>query len=102
MKKRLLKKISACLPVGISFMLTTMMFAVSANAQFVYTDINPDVAVTCTVSTPNSSCSAMDSIDINNDGLFDLQLSVGGTLAGGIHSSTQSGFVKATPLNGSS
>jgi hypothetical protein len=102
MKNKLLKKISVCLPVGMAFIVTTMLFSADANAQFVYTDVNPDVAVTCTVSTPNSSCSATDSIDINNDGLFDLKLSVGGSSSGFIHGSTVSGFVKATPLNGSS
>jgi hypothetical protein len=80
-----------------------VMFSATASAQFVYTDVNPDVAVTCTASTPNNSCSAIDSIDINNDGVFDLKIRVGGSSSGGIHhSGTQSGIVEATPLHGSS
>jgi hypothetical protein len=105
MKKQLLKKLSACLPVGMAFIVPAaigMMFSTRANAQIVYTDVNPDIAVTCTVSTLNSSSSAMDSIDINNDGVFDLKLSVGGSWGGSFQNSTKSGSVKATPLNGSS
>ncbi|MGB3078259.1 MAG: T9SS type A sorting domain-containing protein [Saprospiraceae bacterium] len=93
MKKQLLKSLYAFIIMMLSLSIT--------NAQIVYTDVNPDVAVTCTVSTPNSSCSAMDSIDINNDGVFDLKLSVSGSSFGTRYGSTVSGFVKATPLNGS-
>ena len=99
MKRPLQKKLYAfIIPIAIGMMITA-----TASAQFVYTDVNPDVAITCKVSPPDNSCSAVDSIDINNDGVFDLKLSVGGSSSGGIHhSGTQSGFVKATPLHGSS
>ena len=94
MKIKLRKGISAAI-------VTATLFSATANAQFVYTDVDPDVDVTCTVSTPNSSCSTMDSMDINNDGVFDVLLSVSGSSMGGRYGSTVSGFVKATPLNGS-
>ena len=38
MKKQLLKNISA-------FIVTAMLFSASANAQIVYTDVNPDVTI---------------------------------------------------------
>ena len=95
MKKQLQKKLYA-------FIVTAMIFSVSANAQIVYTDVNPDVTSSCTAPTLNNSSSAMDSIDINNDGVFDLKLTVGGNWVGPFQNYTKSGFVKATPLNGSS
>ncbi len=98
MKRPLQKKLYAyIIPIAIG-----ILFSITVNAQFVYTDVDPDVAITCTVSPANTSCSSMDSIDINNDGVFDLKLSVSGSSSGGIHhSGTQSGIVEATPLHGS-
>ena len=100
MKKNLLKKLSACLPVGMAFIVTAMMFSSSANAQIIYTDINPDVVRTCTPAGL-STCSAMDSIDINNDGIFDLKLEQVATSSSNIQVLLRSGFVKASPLHGS-
>ena len=78
MKRQLQRKLFVfILPIAIG-----MMFSATASAQFVYTDVDPDVAITCTVSTPNTSCSTLDSIDINNDGVFDVKLSVGGSSSG--------------------
>ena len=62
MKKQLLKKFYACLPVGMAFIVTAMMFSVSANAQIIYTDANPDV--TTSQGTYN--------LDLNNDGTNDF------------------------------
>jgi hypothetical protein len=89
MKKQLLRKISTYLPVNMTLMSLAfgMLFSTSANAQFVYTDVNPDVIKSCT-----GVCTQIDSVDINNDGVFDLKLVL--TKSGG------SGSVKATPLNG--
>lgn len=89
MKKQLLRKISTYLPVNMALMSLAfgMLFSTSANAQFVYTDVNPDVIKSCT-----GTCTQTDSVDINNDGVFDLKLVL--TKSGG------SGSVKATPLNG--
>jgi hypothetical protein len=93
-KNQLSKKLSA-------FIVTAMMFSASANAQIVYTDVNPDVTKTCSVSTSigGGACSTMDSIDINNDGVFDLKLELGASRNG--FGKIRSGFVKASPLNGS-
>jgi hypothetical protein len=102
MKKQLQKKFYTCLPKGMAFIVTAMMLSASANAQIVYTDVNPDVSLSCTVSISNPTCSSMDSVDINNDGVFDLILTVGGNRTGILQNITQSGYVKATPLNGSS
>ncbi len=105
MKKQLLKKLYACLHADMARILPiaiVLMFSATASAQFVYTDVDPDVTITCAVSQPNSSCTTIDSIDVNNDGVFDLKLSVSESSSGGIHhGGTQSGIVEATPLHGS-
>ena len=56
MKKQLLKKLSA-------FIVTAMLFSASANAQIVYTDVNPDT----TFNSPSGSYL----LDVNNDGITD-------------------------------
>ena len=71
MKKNLLKKISACLTVGMAFIVTAMMFSASTNAQIVYTDVNPDVVRSCQFS---GLCGAAYSVDLNNDGINDFIL----------------------------
>ena len=71
MKKQLLKKLSACLPVGMVFIVTAMMFSVSANAQIVYTDVNPDVVRSCSFT---GGCGGAYSIDLNTDGMNDFIL----------------------------
>ena len=63
MKKNLLKRISA-------FIVTAMLFSVCANAQIVYTDVNPDTTVTCS-TTP---CAKSYNLDLNNDGTVDFTL----------------------------
>jgi Secretion system C-terminal sorting domain len=83
MKQTLLKMISACLPLGIAYIVTVpivpiaigigIMFSASANAQIVYTDVIPDSIKTCTPS-PGSSCSSTYQLDLNNDGISDFQL----------------------------
>ena len=71
MKKQLLKKLYACLPVGMAFIVTTMMFSVSANAQIVYTDVNPDYVI----SSANIPSTINYNIDLNNDGISDYKIS---------------------------
>ena len=71
MKKQLQKKISACLPVGMAFIVTAMMFSASANAQIIYTDVNPDSTITCL----GSLCTKSYNVDLNNDGISDYSIS---------------------------
>lgn len=65
-----------------------ILFSANAKAQFVFTDVNPDVTKSCT-----GTCTQTDSIDVNSDGIFDLKLV--------LTKSGANGSVKATPLNGS-
>jgi hypothetical protein len=75
MKNNLLKMFSACLPalstatlggpLGMAFIVTAMMFSASANAQIVYTDVNPDF----TVAGSNSYY-----LDLNYDGTSDYMI----------------------------
>ena len=70
MKKQLQKKLYACLPIGMAFIVTAMLFSASANAQIVYTDVNPDTIMSC----PNNPCNKSYSLDLNNDGTVDFTL----------------------------
>jgi len=70
MKKQLLKKFSACEPLSMAFIVTAMLFSVSANAQIVYTDVNPDTTVICS----SSPCTQSYNLDLNNDGMGDFIL----------------------------
>lgn len=72
-----------------------------ANAQIVYTDVNPDITKTCTASGNPYSCSSSDSIDINNDGVFDLKLELNYSVTGTGRSLVKVGSIKASPLHGS-
>jgi hypothetical protein len=70
MKKNLLKKFSAfIIPIAIG---NTTIFSSSANAQIIYTDLNPNVLLSCDFSNP---CSGDYSLDLNNDGINDFVLS---------------------------
>jgi hypothetical protein len=53
-----------------AFFVTAMMFSASANAQIVYTDVNPDTTVTCSTYPCNKSYN----LDLNNDGTVDFTL----------------------------
>lgn len=53
------------------FIATAMMFSVSANAQIIYTDVNPDTSIICT----GYPCSKSYNLDLNNDGTVDFTLS---------------------------
>ncbi len=66
MKKNLLKKLS----IFIVLIAIGMMFSASANAQIVYTDVNPDTSMICS-SYP---CSKSYDLDLNNDGTVDFTL----------------------------
>ena len=98
MKKQLLKKFSTFVIPIIS---GAMLFSASANAQIVYTDVIPDVIKRCT--TVGAACSKEDSIDLNNDGIYDLKLMVS-TSSGPLQSNPppRRGYVRASPLHGSS
>ena len=63
MKKNLLKKFSA-------FVVTAMLFNASANAQIVYTDVNPDTTISCSAI----GCIQSYNLDLNNDATVDFTL----------------------------
>src|SRR5207253_842818 len=58
----LLKKLYA-------IVIASALYAVTADAQIVYTDVNPDVTASC---SPN--CSIKHNLDINNDGISDFYI----------------------------
>lgn len=62
MKKQLLKNISA-------FIVTVMMFFASANAQIVYSDVDPDSTMYCA-----GNCTLNYNLDLNNDANNDFFL----------------------------
>ena len=64
MKKQLLKKFYA-------FIIMILFSIVTANAQIVYTDVNPDSVLSC---SSISGCSGNYSLDLNNDGINDFIL----------------------------
>jgi len=72
MKKQLLKKSFACLPVGMAFIVTVLMFSASANAQIVYTDVIPDSTMYC--DAPLNPCTKNYNLDLNNDANNDFIL----------------------------
>ena len=92
MKKQFTKKLSA-------FIILVLMFSVRVHAQIIYTDINPDIKDTILTN------GVIDSLDINNDGVFDLRFSGNRMYSGGWGpapiSITFSVSLKVTPLNGS-
>ena len=86
MKKQLLKKFSV-------FMVTAMLFSVSANAQIVYTDVIPDTTVSATTGFYN--------LDLNNDGIADFKIlrTYAFSCAAGNCSGYLDNGVKITPFN---
>ncbi len=78
-----------------------MVFSTSANAQIIYTDVNPDIIQTC----QNFQCNKTSDLDLNNDGVFDLKLDLilsTFTSRNPPYAQYFSGLIKASPLNGSS
>lgn len=69
MKKLLQKKLSSFIIPIIS---GAMLFSARANAQIIYTDVNPNMVLSCTFQT---NCSPDYSLDLNNDGINDFVLS---------------------------
>ena len=65
MKKQLQEKLYTCLPLGMAFIVTAMMFSESANAQIVYMDVNPDSTMYC--NAPVNPCNKNYNLDLNND-----------------------------------
>lgn len=93
MKKQLLKKFYA-------FIVTALLFTASANAQIVYTDVNPDIIDTCTAYYSYNY--KVDSIDLNNDGIFDLKILVFAAPSGQqSNPPPHLGYARVSPLNGS-
>ncbi len=74
MEKQLLKMFYACLKVGMTFIVTAMMFSLSANAQIVYMDVTPDSTFAC---NGNQNCNHTYVLDLNNDGLVDFRINMG-------------------------
>ena len=79
MKKQLLKNISA-------FIVTAMLFSASANAQIVYTDVNPDVTI--------NTNGGVYALDLNNDGIADFNITYTTTL----YYSLTNLLIRITPL----
>ncbi len=98
MKLQLLKKLS-------TFIVTAIMFSVSANAQIVYMDINPDTSIIRTRLNQRGIYSIEQSRDFNNDGIADLKFTlITSIITGGFppqNSGYTAGTIRATPLNGS-
>ncbi len=79
MKKQLLKEFCA-------FIVIAVMFSVSANAQIVYTDVNPDETI--------NTNGGVYALDLNNDGLTDYTI----TFTTTIFASKTNKFITITPL----
>ena len=79
MKKQLLKKLSA-------FIVTAMLFSASANAQIVYTDVNPDLTI--------NTNGGVYALDLNNDGITDFNITFNTTT---IPQGTNR-YIRITPL----
>jgi len=97
MKKQLLKRLSA-------FIVTAMLFSASANAQIVYTDINPDTSIIRTRLNLRGNYSIEQNRDINNDGIPDLKFTLITSIITGwppLNPGYTAGTIRATPLNGS-
>lgn len=96
MKKQLQKKFYA-------FIVTAMMFSASANAQIVYTDINPDISVIRTRLAQRGHVHIEHNMDINNDNIADLKFILTSSNITAIwpKPAYTEGSVKVTPLNGS-
>ena len=85
-----------------TFIIIAMMFSARANAQIVYTDVNPDFSNTCTSVSSAQPGNKVDSIDLNNDGIFDLKLLLTATTGPQLtNPPPRRGFVKVSPLHGS-
>ena len=97
MKKDLLKRLSACLLVGVAFIITAVLFTASANAQIVYTDVNPDSTMNCIGN--GLSCTKNYNLDLNNDAITDFVLTAFHVNPPQLGSPTYSN-VTASPLNG--
>ncbi len=114
MKKQLSKRLSACLhhfrcsfngskPVGMAFIVTVILFSTSANAQIVYTDINPDTSIIRTRLNLRGNYSIEHNRDINNDGILDLKFTLITSIITGWppNPGYTAGTIRVTPLNGS-
>lgn len=86
-----------------AFITTAMLFSANANAQIVYTDINPDSTIIRPTISVRGSISTEQTIDVNNDGISDIKftlLSRRITPFNPGQSGSITGSVSATPLNG--
>ncbi len=97
MKKQLHKKLYG-------FIATVILFSASANAQIIYTDINPDTTIIRTRLNQRGSVSIEHNIDFNNDGIPDLKFTLISSMITGFPPQWigyTAGRILATPLNGS-
>nr|MBP7245675.1 hypothetical protein [Bacteroidia bacterium] len=60
----------------LAFIIMTMLFSTSANAQIAYTDINPDTSIIRTRLNQRGHYSIEQSRDFNNDGIPDLKFTL--------------------------
>jgi hypothetical protein len=86
MKIKQLNKLFNCLSLGMAFIVTAMMFSASANAQIVYTDVNPDVTI--------NTNGGVYALDLNNDGITDFNI----TFATAIFGGQTNKYIMITPL----
>ena len=89
----------------LAFIIMTMLFSTSANAQIAYTDINPDTSIIRTRLNQRGIYSIEQSRDFNNDGIADLKFTlITSIITGGFppqNTGYTAGTIRATPLNGS-
>ncbi|MBK7681864.1 MAG: T9SS type A sorting domain-containing protein [Bacteroidetes bacterium] len=89
----------------LAFIIMTMLFSTSANAQIAYTDINPDTSIIRTRLNQRGHYSIEQSRDFNNDGIPDLKFTlITSIITGGFppqNTGYTAGTIRATPLNGS-
>jgi len=86
MKNQLLKKRGAGLSIGMGLTISAMLFSASANAQIIYTDVNPDVSI--------NTNGGVYALDLNNDGITDFNITYATTMFAG----QTNKFIRITPL----
>lgn len=94
MKNQLSKMFSVRLPLSMAFIVTQMLFTISANAQISYTDIIPNM----TVNINNGFYQ----LDLNNDGIADFKINyyktLVTTLCNGLPAPNLDLLISITPL----
>jgi hypothetical protein len=98
MKKLLLKMFYACLSVGKAFLIMMMFSFTVANAQIIYTDVNPDSTFVFYTRHPGSVYKNYN-LDLNNDGNNDYTLTASASSTN-TNPSYNGRRIIASPLNG--